>query len=662
VPQPASGPSLDSLLEVADAAWKNEAWGDALGAYKKALMLASATDGTLCASIYTRMGEVKRRQGKPREAEANFEKVLEVDKTQREVHEALVALAEEAADFRRVISLRRRMREALCDPSQLVLIADVFENKLEDLRGALTALEEAHAALPDDKNVLDRLLRSYEAQGRWTKMFELFGALATARADPQERAELRFKQADVALGRMRDEEHGLLCLESCLDDDPTHDKALSALVAVRSRREEWVLLDKAHAKLLDRYASSGDTERAWETCKRMGFLRRDSIGDVAGAIDAFEGAVRCRGSDVETRAALADLLMTSADLDGALAELVEMSKREPLRVATYRKLYELHARAGRTDRAWLAATALEELGAADLDHALVIDQYRAHPTQVARPSAVFEERHWRESIRAEGADDAVSAILRAVARPAAALRVESLRRDKKLLSLNPERKQSTTSTVSVVRTFIWASQVLDVPLPELYVHDDVPGGLAAVQGDARATAIGPRVLSGMPLQELAFVVSRHLTYYRPEHYALVFYPTLPELLQLFLSAVEIGLPDMPVSSRGGATGKKLVKSLRKLLTDAEHKELEVAATSFDERGGRVDLAAWIRGVEFTATRAGFVLSGDLSAAMRVLREETRSIADVSFEERRADLLAFSASEGLARLRDELSLAARAAER
>jgi hypothetical protein len=101
-----------------------------------------------------------------------------------------------------------------------------------------------------------------------------------------------------------------------------------------------------------------------------------------------------------------------------------MSKREPERVATYRKLYLLHSRAGRTDRAWLAATALEELGAADLDHELVIDQYRLPHTEVARPSAAFSERHWQESMRAEGADEAVAAILRAVARPAAALRVE----------------------------------------------------------------------------------------------------------------------------------------------------------------------------------------------------------------------------------------------
>jgi hypothetical protein len=162
----------------------------------------------------------------------------------------------------------------------------------------------------------------------------------------------------------------------------------------------------------------------------------------------------------------------------------------------------------------------------------------------------------------------------------------------------------------------------------------------------------------LSLSELAFIVARHLTYYRPEHYALVFYPSMQELLQLFLSAVEIGLPSMPLSSKSGASGKKLVKTLDKLLTDAERDELAIAASRFEEAGGRVDLAGWIRGVELTATRAGFALAGDLAVAMRVMKRETRNIADVSLDDKRADLLAYSASEAFGKLREELSLTAR----
>jgi hypothetical protein len=55
-------------------------------------------------------------------------------------------------------------------------------------------------------------------------------------------------------------------------------------------------------------------------------------------------------------------------------------------------------------------------------------------------------------------------------------------------------------------------------------------------------------------------------------------------------------------------------------------------------------------VELTAQRAGLFLCGDLVTATARLRAETRSIADLSLDERRADLLAFSASPRLARAR------------
>jgi hypothetical protein len=77
----------------------------------------------------------------------------------------------------------------------------------------------------------------------------------------------------------------------------------------------------------------------------------------------------------------------------------------------------------------------------------------------------------------------------------------------------------------------------------------------------------------------------------------------------------------------------------------------------EERGGRVDLGAWVKSVELSAGRAGFLLCGDLSIALELLKSESRGIAELSAEDRRRDLLAFSASAELAALRDRLSVGA-----
>jgi hypothetical protein len=65
----------------------------------------------------------------------------------------------------------------------------------------------------------------------------------------------------------------------------------------------------------------------------------------------------------------------------------------------------------------------------------------------------------------------------------------------------------------------------------------------------------------------------------------------------------------------------------------------------------VNLQAWIRSVELTAARVGLLLSGDLRAATSRIRNESRSIADLSVDARRLDLLGFCTTGGLATLRE-----------
>lgn len=652
---PSSGPPLDVLLAEADDLRSTGAWDDALLGYRKALMLHGAREGQPRAEVYHRIGEVKLAQDKPREAELNFEKALDAHPVHRASYDALVLLATKAQDWTRLVALRRKIREALGDASQLPLIAELLEEKLHNARGALEALEEAYAHLPGEVRVLERLRALYERMQRWPKVVEIVGELCREAPDGTSRSELRFAQADVTLGRLRDETRGLSFLEAAMEEDPANDKALQALVAVRTRRGEWDSLERTYARLIDRHAERGDVARAWDVCRRLGLLRRDQLRDLPGALDALEGAIRCKPSDVETHAAVADLRASRGDLDGALKDLEQMAESAPTRVATHRKLYDLHIRRGEVDRAWLAATALEELGSPDMDHQLLIDQFRPERSSAIRPATALDDATYETLLCAPGADRDIAALLRAVARPAAALRVQALRAQKKLLSMRPEKRQSPESTVSIVRTFSWASQILGVPLPELYVHDDVPGGIAAVPGDTRVTAIGPAVLSGLPLRELAFLVARHLVYYRPENYPLVFFPSLPDLTTLFVACLGISLKK--ISTPPAAF--KLRAEMEKHLAPVEKEELARSVERLERRAGQVDLGAWIRGVELTATRSGLLLAGDLAVAMRVMRSESRRIADLSVDDKRVDLLSWCASPKLSLLRDRLGIAAQA---
>ena len=649
--------SFESVVEEADAARAEGEYEAALDGYKKALMLADEGDVLGRATVYASIGETKRKQGKPREAELNYDKALAAMPGYTPALKALVEIAEGEKDWRRTVAQRRKLTDRISDPvdkgAELARIAKILAEELKDTRGAIEAYEKSRELAPGNVEVLEGLRALYEQMMRWPKVVEVLGALCTEQEDAVERAKLRFAQADVTLGRLRDDAKGTKLLEGALEEDPTHEKAYHALIAVRTRLGEWAELQREYARLIDRFAEKGDVERAHEVCKRLAILRRDKLSDGPGAIEAFRGALQCKPSDVDARAALAELLILKGDTDDAVLELEQCAQWAPTRAQTYRRLFETLQKHGHPDRAWLSAIGLHELGAAEIDHELAIDQFKSDGT--IRPKSALDDEGW-ELLRAPGSDAVIAAILKAVCASAVRARVAELREQKKLVALDPTKRQDPKSTATVIRSFVWAGHVLGIELPALYMLDEVPGGLAAAQVEEPSTAIGPELRAGISRGELGFVVGRHLTYYRPEHYALVFYPTLQELTTLLLAALAAARPDVP-----GADEKALArlrKHFAKDLDDDARDALDEAVKKLEARGGRADLAAWMKSVELTAQRAGALLVGDPTVVFTRIRDEQRGIADLTGDERRNDMLAGFVSEGFGQVRQKLGVGAK----
>ncbi len=650
-------PEVEPILEQAAAARAKDDWDAALEAYKKALFVVPKEELKTQASIYASVAEVKLAQGKPREAETNFEKALVINPKHMRSLESLITIATEAKDWARAVSARRRRVEALDDveekASELCRIAEVEEAQLGSIDKAIATLEVASHHQPGDVGILMKLRDLYASTRAWPKMLRALDDLVRISTDARHRGSFRFAQADLVLGRLREQPRGLAFLEMALDEDPQCDRALSALIAVRTRREEWAELAAVYERLIDRFAGIGDRDRAWEVCRKLGTLRRDRLLDGPGALEALRGAVELRPEDAETRAALAELYAAKGERAAAVRELEIVTRHAPLRAQTYRRLFDLHQRAQRPDRGWLVATCLEELGTSDVAQDLVIEQFR--PDGPIRPTTALDETWWNELLVADGADPIVDEILATVGEAAVALRLEELEAKKKLPPLDPSKKQDKASTVSAVRTFVWAARALSVPLPELYVLEQVPSGIAAVPAATPTTALGPSALSGRTVQQLAFLAGRHLTYYRPAHYPLVFFPTLAELSSLVLAAVRLVIPGIsvpPPADRESRVSERLGARLSK----GEKAKLEEIVGRLEERGGRLDLLAWIRGVELTATRVGLLLAGDLRIASRLMKEEERSIGDLGPDAKRGDLLSFCASEPYGELRERMGIA------
>ena len=241
----------------------------------------------------------------------------------------------------------------------------------------------------------------------------------------------------------------------------------------------------------------------------------------------------------------------------------------------------------------------------------------------------------------------------------AALRakVDQMRQKNEVPVLDPRfRQDPATSTVTFARTFGWAVRVLGLPMPALYVRSDVPGGLSHVPIEPAASLAGQTVLSGFTPQELTFIVGKHVSYYRGEHYIKALFPTVTELTLLFFAGIKLVAPEQPVPPDMLNQVVATAQSLGRYMQPVELEGLKLAVRKFVSDDGSVNIKRWAQCAELTSARAGFLLSGDLEVAKKIVSAEPQLPGDLTLQEKLRELLIFSVSPAYFKLRSQLGLA------
>ena len=230
-------------------------------------------------------------------------------------------------------------------------------------------------------------------------------------------------------------------------------------------------------------------------------------------------------------------------------------------------------------------------------------------------------------------------------------------RGKQLPALDRRFKQDpATSTVTFAKTFGWAAQVLGVPLPELYVRNDVAGALVAVPSSPPASVAGQTVLTGFTPQELTFIVGKHLSYYRGEHYIRNLFPTLNELKVVLFSAIKLIMNDFAVPPEMAQAVNATAQELAKYMQPIQRDGLRLVVQKFIEDGAKADLKRWMQAIDITACRAGLLLCADLEIAKKIIVAEPQLPGDLPPPDKMKELLVFSVSEQYFTLRKALGIA------
>jgi hypothetical protein len=372
-----------------------------------------------------------------------------------------------------------------------------------------------------------------------------------------------------------------------------------------------------------------------------------------GRVRELERDLEDARSQVAVEVDLSDVSASPKDVpDDDPADLARRVRHDPRDVDTLHALFRLYKKANDRDRQWTVAHVLNYLDATNGEEKECFVKHRE--SALIRPSAAVTQDAWKRLLFHPEEEPLVGEIFSVVVSAVLLGRLSALRRDKQLLKLDPEKKQDpATTTVQAVRCFHWASAILGMSSPALFADPDYAGLVEMVPGVPPASRLGAQSLSGRSSGELAFIAGRHLANYREEHFVKMLVPSARGLEDIFLAALSIGNPGLPLSAQVKQLVVPIANAIEPILEPAGVDRLRGHFLRFVEEGGRTNLQRWTVASERTVARAGLLLANDLKAAHSVMALEP---GGAPLEERMNDLMSFVVSDRYAKLRRQIGIA------
>lgn len=333
------------------------------------------------------------------------------------------------------------------------------------------------------------------------------------------------------------------------------------------------------------------------------------------------------------------------------AELARRVRHDPRDDASLHALFRLSKKAGDVDRQWCVAHVLSFLGQANAEEQEIYGKHKE--AALIRPNASLTLEAWRRLLFHPEEETLIGEIFSVVVSAVLLGRVSALRRDKLLVKLDPARKQDPEkTTIQAVRCFHWAAAILGMHSPALYADPDYEGLVEMVPGVPPSSRIGAKALSGRSAAELAFLAGRHLANYREEHFVKLIVPTARGLEDVFLAALSIGNPGLPMSPQVKQLVVPIAQAIEPILEPQAVDRLRGHFLRFVEEGGRTNLQRWSDAASRTCARAGLLLANDLKAAHQVLALEDKAHVD----DKMNDLMSFVVSDRYTKLRRQIGIA------
>lgn len=649
----------ETIRGVADAAYALTDWATALTNYQKVLTALGEGDVEARTDVYFRLGKIKEAQGQDKQAINNYEKALALDGEHRPSLEALVEVYGKTGDHQQVAAYKRQILDTIFDGEErfaiLSSIGDLWSEKVNQPLKALEAYEEARDLKPQDHVLLHKMVRCYQQAEEWQKMVDVLDAILAIEERAKLKAKLLNTQAQIYRDMLEDKAKAVELFNEALDLDPEFLEAFERINKMLTTERNWKQLERSYRKMLHRIAGKNKQELEHQLWHQLGLIYRDRTGQTQEAVQAFKmSAELASGDAVMQRQILAELYEQSEQWDDAIKEQRRLLKADPLAPEAYQALYRLYLHKQAYDESWALAAALAFMGKADGDQMRFYEDYR--PKGMLRVAGRFGEEHWQRALIHSEQTQLVSEVFKMITPAAVQAKLTQLKAQNKLPKLDERfRQDPATSTITFAKTFGWASQVLGVQPPTLYVRNDVSAYLGAVPSSPPASVAGQLVLSGFQPEELTFICGKHLALYRPEAYLKVLFPTQAELTIMFFAGVLLAAPQTPMPPDMDQPIRAAAQELARHMQPVHVEGLKQAVKAWLGAGAKANIKRWSQAVEHTACRAGLIVCCDLNVAKKIIASEQQIPGEPTAQEKLKELLTFAVSVEYSALRKVLGV-------
>jgi tetratricopeptide (TPR) repeat protein len=656
---------LPTLLGRAALLYKMEEWDQAFKIYQTILVHhRDAQKDADIVDIFFRLGNIKLKLGERKKALNMYEKALEVDAQHRPTLLAIVDLQAQSNEWEAVVQAKRALAAAAESEDEQVRlfdeIGDIYRQKLQKQDKAIAGYLEALERRPEDHVLLHKVLELYTETKQWKKAVEVMMKIAGLEKDPARRSKYYYTAAVVQRDEIKALDDALELYNKALDDNPDLLKAFEAVDRLCTQKKDWKTLERNYRKMIKRMPQEKSTPEK-EGLKIMlwhnlGEIYRTRLRDFQSAAAAFEVAASMQPENLQRHEILAELftLIGPDAASKAVAEHQTLIKSSPFKIDSYKALRRIYMDSKQYDKAWCMCGALSFLKKADPEEQQFFEQYRAKG--FVRAKQRLTDEIWVRSIFHSEEERYIGHILAAVWNAVALLKSQP---HKNFGLKRKDKRDLSTDQLLFSKVFNYVNQVLNVLQPELYLRPEQPMGLALANCQEKGALIpsfvvGADLLQGRPEKELAFAIARQLTFLRPEHYLRLAVPTVSELKIVFLAALKLVQPQMPVKADPNIVGQ-YVDAMRRTVAPAVLEQLALVVQKFIQAKGEADINKWTQAVELTAHRAGFILCNDLETAAKMVSTEPVPVGGMSAKDKIRELVLFSISEDYFSVRQHLGL-------